>query len=109
MREVGGPAVSASKNPTRGDVSPAHHLSRQQRWRRRRLDALFGYARIAPCRWCGQDLVRSSATIDHVVARSAGGSNEIGNTVLACRACNEVRGHEQAREARKTQKSRSTG
>ena len=33
-----------------------------------------------------------SATVDHLVPISRGGSNRVKNTVLACRACNNARG-----------------
>ena len=45
------------------------------------------------CRYCGEDLLYSfsaysSATLDHVIARAAQGSDNPVNLVLACRACN---------------------
>jgi 5-methylcytosine-specific restriction endonuclease McrA len=38
------------------------------------------------CRYCGT--VDGPFEIDHVVPIALGGSNRIGNLVLACRACN---------------------
>ena len=46
------------------------------------------------CHWCGRvtKLVdgdsADQATIDHVIPRYKGGTNDISNTVLACRGCN---------------------
>ena len=45
------------------------------------------------CRYCGDDLlatigVFSSATVDHLQPRRAGGSDELSNLVLACPTCN---------------------
>jgi len=47
------------------------------------------------CRYCGLDLLQnystySSATADHLVARSAGGGDEPTNLVLACPGCNQM-------------------
>lgn len=54
------------------------------------------------CHWCGAALnikIKSHkeaspprATLDHVIPRSAGGSNDLGNLVLSCAPCNEARG-----------------
>jgi RNA polymerase subunit RPABC4/transcription elongation factor Spt4 len=45
------------------------------------------------CKYCGVDLLANfssywSATVDHVIPVSAEGSNDAGNLVLACPACN---------------------
>jgi 5-methylcytosine-specific restriction endonuclease McrA len=37
------------------------------------------------CFYCGSTLTR---TVDHVDARAAGGGDELGNLVFACRVCN---------------------
>jgi hypothetical protein len=47
------------------------------------------------CRYCGIDLLQSysaftSATVDHLVARSVGGTDETANLVLACPGCNQM-------------------
>ena len=41
------------------------------------------------CFYCGVKLKRRFATVDHVVPRSKGGSEQRQNLVLACRRCNE--------------------
>lgn len=46
------------------------------------------------CHWCKRALSFSAATVDHLVARSRGGSNQRNNLVLACFACNNTRGNE---------------
>ena len=43
------------------------------------------------CRYCGRR-VRRSATLDHVLPRSRGGTDAPENVVLACRQCNEAKG-----------------
>lgn len=40
------------------------------------------------CRYCGRQLTRLTATRDHVIPLSKGGTNYIDNIVPACRSCN---------------------
>lgn len=42
------------------------------------------------CVYCGST---QNLTIDHVIPRSRGGSNEWNNLVIACRECNHKKGH----------------
>lgn len=51
---------------------------------------LFRGRRVSPCFWCNLFLTRQAATLDHVVSVRRGGMDE-GNTVLACRRCNDER------------------
>ena len=47
------------------------------------------------CLYCGTDLRQAApadVTLDHLLPRSAGGSNEATNLVTACRSCNSSRG-----------------
>lgn len=61
------------------------------------------------CRYCEVDLLASfssfqSATVDHLVAVSEGGSDDAENLVLACPACNHMlsrAGHLKTFEERK--------
>ncbi len=46
------------------------------------------------CAYCGASGV--PLNIDHVVARSRGGTNRISNLTLSCRSCNESKGSEDA-------------
>jgi len=43
------------------------------------------------CVFCGNTFLIDNLTIDHIIPRSKGGSNNIANLVLACRPCNEDR------------------
>ncbi len=71
------------------------------RWNRRRTERLFNDSRRvarwrlwlidAHCAYCGIYLRFCHATIDHVMPRSAGGSNDPSNLVLACNACNQAK------------------
>jgi hypothetical protein len=40
------------------------------------------------CHYCGKQLTRSTATLDHVVPAAEGGDNSFGNLVTACLSCN---------------------
>ena len=40
------------------------------------------------CHYCGKDLSKKGATLDHVVPRSRGGISIPGNLVVCCRKCN---------------------
>lgn len=45
------------------------------------------------CYWCGAPPPKNwHHTLDHVIPRSAGGSNKISNLVMACEPCNQARG-----------------
>lgn len=44
------------------------------------------------CAYCGKPMEDETASIDHVIARSRGGSNEWENLVAAHRQCNEDKG-----------------
>lgn len=47
------------------------------------------------CLYCGTDLRHAAPadiTLDHLLPRSAGGSNDATNLVTACRSCNSSRG-----------------
>ena len=48
------------------------------------------------CAYCGR--VGVPLEIEHIVARSRGGSNRAGNLTLSCRPCNEAKGRMEARE-----------
>jgi hypothetical protein len=53
------------------------------------------------CMYCGRDLHSADAadvTLDHLVCRSHGGSNEADNLVTACRSCNSARGAKSVEE-----------
>lgn len=41
------------------------------------------------CRYCGCPLQYLTATIDHWIPESRGGSDDLSNLVLACKPCNE--------------------
>lgn len=55
-------------------------------WRRVRLQVLERDGRV--CRYCG----RAATTVDHVVPKIKGGSDDLGNLVAACVRCNTSKG-----------------
>lgn len=46
------------------------------------------------CHWCKCDLNGKTATLDHRISLARGGSNATDNMVLACKKCNQEKGHE---------------
>lgn len=43
------------------------------------------------CLYCGVKVVGFNCTLDHVVCRAEGGTDEASNLVVACRSCNSRR------------------
>lgn len=71
--------------------------------RRDRRVVSLGAAQGWACRWCRRPCVAApgradTATIDHLVPRSAGGRDGQENLVMACRECNGRRGSMPAAE-----------
>lgn len=62
--------------------------------RRRRQIAHLVARDGAWCHWCFAVFLdpQAEATRDHLIPRSRGGGNHIGNLVLACSDCNQARG-----------------
>jgi len=40
------------------------------------------------CQYCGDEVIKAKATIDHVIPKSQGGKNSWTNTVCSCFSCN---------------------
>lgn len=51
---------------------------------------------LLPCHYCGKKLRREQATVDHVIPKSKGGSNNSSNFVLSCAPCNTSKGSGEA-------------
>lgn len=45
------------------------------------------------CQYCGEDVSRKTATLDHVLPVSHGGKTTFENTVTACGPCNATKGN----------------
>ena len=52
------------------------------------------------CAYCGGEFSSSQLTIDHVLPKSRGGSNQWTNCVTACRPCNHRKGWKTPEEAK---------
>jgi 5-methylcytosine-specific restriction endonuclease McrA len=46
------------------------------------------------CQYCGDDVSRKAATLDHVLPTSHGGKTTFENTVCACASCNANKGND---------------
>lgn len=53
---------------------------------------LFKDIFIAPCYYCLNVFLITDLTIEHLIPRSLGGTNEESNITLACAPCNHQRG-----------------
>lgn len=62
------------------------------RWTVRALRAATHGACGQRCAYCGARLPLDRATLDHVVPRRLGGDTSVGNLVVACYACNVLKG-----------------
>ena len=55
---------------------------------KKHLQEVSGYS----CQYCGEHLeTLTDMDVDHIVARSAGGSNDISNLRAACHPCNSMK------------------
>ena len=45
------------------------------------------------CHWCGMKLTAETATLEHIIPLKRGGLDHHNNMALACKSCNEKRGH----------------
>jgi len=43
------------------------------------------------CVYCGEELSMKTASIDHMIPKSKGGSDDDSNLVLSCKACNDAK------------------
>ena len=50
------------------------------------------------CTYCGCELTTKTATADHIIPLSRGGSNDIGNIAPSCRSCNSKKHDKTANE-----------
>jgi|SRR5579863_935684 len=62
------------------EKAKARKLRNSQWWKRRRS--------IGLCHYCGRRFKPSDLTLDHVVPLARGGKSTKGNTVPACKECN---------------------
>jgi hypothetical protein len=53
---------------------------------------------VSQCVYCGAPLTAETLTVDHVIPRCRGGSNEAANKAPACADCNQEKGPLTARE-----------
>lgn len=62
-------------------------------------DKLFKHRlNVRKCFYCGKNINRKSATIDHIKPLSSGGTNRESNVVLSCLDCNREKSNMPAHE-----------
>ena len=47
----------------------------------------------ANCHWCNANITLDTSTVEHVIPLNRGGLDNANNRVLACKPCNQARGH----------------
>lgn len=62
---------------------------KNKKHKKRQLNEKFG----CQCFWCGKELGDKEQTIDHLIPKSRGGSNNLENLRLTCFKCNNSRGN----------------
>lgn len=82
-------AIQAASNP----LHKKHALRKTKRrrtrfYRKARRRLLFEHSR---CNWCPRSLNEKTATLDHIIPLSKGGTNGLDNLTLACYDCNQNR------------------
>lgn len=85
--------VSVADAIAAADKPPVNKLHRRTRERKRSYKgAKRRLLKTSPfCYWCKKKLDTTSATLDHMIPLSKGGTNGIDNFVLACETCNKDR------------------
>lgn len=48
--------------------------------------------RDGSCAYCQSSLTKYTVTLDHVIPKSAGGSDDLDNLVACCKSCNTLKG-----------------
>lgn len=100
IRLIGGPkdAIKAATSIPRR--KPRH--AKANRWSKRQVIKIRRQLlkRDPHCHWCGHRVqeiygdASNKATLEHVIPLDRGGSNGPDNLVLACKECNDKRGHD---------------
>ena len=72
--------VSVSPEQLRKEKEKAGELRRSQWWKRQAAKEV--------CYYCHRKVPPSELTMDHIVALARGGKSTRGNTVAACKECN---------------------
>jgi 5-methylcytosine-specific restriction endonuclease McrA len=85
------PAHRKSRRPKRARCRARPYAS-IPRWTVRALRAATHGACGRRCAYCAAPLALDRATLDHVVPRRLGGGTSVENVVVACYACNVLKG-----------------
>ena len=78
--------------------SPSERGRTQGSKRRREERNRIAWDQDWKCHYCGRELYDATATIEHLVPLSQGGTNQRTNKVVACYKCNHARSRPLRRE-----------
>ena len=79
---------AATKIPNRRRTGTVTRPTRNRQLKRKLL------AKSSVCIWCGKALTLNTATLEHIIPLKRGGSNGMDNLGVACKRCNQTRGHD---------------
>lgn len=84
-------AIELACRPPERDVrcDPRGKSRKYTKWK----DSMYRNRETIACCWCGKDLRRHEATVEHMVPLSKGGGDWAGNWKIACETCNRERGN----------------
>ena len=77
--------ISRQDVPQRTDIGQLPHYTSHK-------NALYG-EQAGNCKGCGEHFQRHHLEVDHIIARSEGGTDHIGNLQLLCSHCNRLKGN----------------
>lgn len=92
-----------NEKPTIKEIQAAHgfrgpvHSYIKKRWKLVYTRCRLAEAQNWKCCWCGKECrpepgYRNSVSLEHIVPRSEGGTDDIENLAMACVRCNNKRG-----------------
>lgn len=71
---------------------PCKVASKKQISLKRRYGLALYHQSECRCQLCGRRITFDDATVDHIIPKAMGGTNEISNLQIACWSCNQLKG-----------------
>jgi len=88
--QIDPPRIGLKSKPVKNSITKKGAV-----WKRKALLDKFGPI----CQICLNTFPVQKLTLDHIIPRSKGGSNDINNLQLACARCNQTKGDSMPEEA----------